>query len=53
MLGMKIDIFTAYHPQIDGQTKRLKQVLKQYLCYTINYQQDNLGDLIPLAEFAY
>jgi hypothetical protein len=27
--------------------------LEQYLCCTVNYQQDDWTDLLPLAEFAY
>ena len=31
----------------------MNQILEQYLCCTINYQQDNWTDLLHLAEFAY
>ena len=44
---------TAYHPQTDGQTERVNQVLEQFLRIYVNYQQDNWVDLLPLAEFAY
>jgi hypothetical protein len=53
LLGVKINISTAYHLQIDGQTERVNQILDQYLCGTINYQQNDWTDLLPLAEFAY
>ena len=53
ILGVKINLCTTYYTQTDGQTERVNQVLEQYLCCTINYQQDNGGDLLPLAEFAY
>jgi hypothetical protein len=43
----------VYHPQTDGQTERVNQVLEQYLHCTINYHQDNWTELLPLAEFAY
>jgi hypothetical protein len=53
ILKVKIKLSSAYHPQTDGQTKRVNQVLEQYLHCTINYHQDNWMELLPLAEFAY
>src|SRR6266540_1607657 len=52
-LGMKLHFTSGYHPEGDGQTKRVNQTLKQYLCTYCNYQQDNWSKLLPLAEFAY
>ena len=31
LLGIKLAATTAYHPQGDGQTERIKQELEQYL----------------------
>ena len=44
---------TAFHPQSDGQTERVNQVLEQYLRIFCDHQQDNWLDILPLAEFAY
>jgi RNase H-like domain found in reverse transcriptase/Reverse transcriptase (RNA-dependent DNA polymerase)/Integrase zinc binding domain/Chromo (CHRromatin Organisation MOdifier) domain/Zinc knuckle len=44
---------TAYHPQTDGQTERLNQVLEQYLRCYINYHMDDWPQWLPMAEFAY
>src|SRR6202030_1003314 len=44
---------TAYHPETDGQTERVNQILEQYIHLYINYQQDDWVSLLPLAEFAY
>ena len=43
----------AYHPETDGQTEQVNQILEQYLRVFINYQQDDRKNLLPLAEFAY
>ena len=56
-LGKVLDIhlhFTSgYHPEGDGQTERMNQMLKQYLRIYCNYQQDNWSELLLLAEFLY
>jgi hypothetical protein len=53
LLGVKINLSTTYHPQIDGQTERVNQILEQYLRCIVNYQQNDWTGLLPLAEFAY
>ena len=56
-LGKALDIrlhFTSgYHPEGDGQTERMNQMLEQYLHIYCNYQQDNWSKLLPLVEFSY
>ena len=52
-LDMNLHFTSGYHPEGDGQTERINQVLEQYLCTYCNYQQDNWAPLLPLAEFAY
>ena len=44
---------TAYHPETDGQTERINQVLEQYLRIYCNHRQDDWAQLLPTAEFAY
>src|SRR5882724_10561865 len=53
LLGIKANLSTAYHPETDGQTEWVNQILEQYLGVYINYQQVNWVNLLPLAEFAY
>lgn len=53
LLRIKPTPTTAFHPQGDGQTERLNQVLEQYLRMFTTRRQDDWVDLLPLAEFAY
>jgi transposase InsO family protein len=53
LFGIKVNLSTAYHPQTDGQTERVNQILEQYLRCIVNFQQDDWADLLPLAEFVY
>ena len=52
-LGTKSKLSTAYHPQTDGQTERLNQIVEQYLRLFINFQQNNWVMLLPAAQLAY
>ena len=52
-LGIDRRLSTAYHPQTDGQSERVNQVLEQFLRVSLNYAQDNWLSLLPLVEFAY
>jgi transposase InsO family protein len=47
------NLSTAYHPESNGQTERVNQILKQYPRMYIPYQQDDWSKWLPLAEFAY
>lgn len=52
-LRIQQNLSTAYHPETDGQTERVNQVVGTYLHLYINYDQDNWADYLPLAEYAY
>ncbi|MBW0506266.1 hypothetical protein O181_045981 [Austropuccinia psidii MF-1] len=52
-LKISRDLATAYHPETDGQTERLNQILEQYLWIYVSYNQDYWNTWLPLAEFAY
>src|SRR5260370_25106096 len=53
LLNMKLHFTSGYHPEGDGQTEWINQVLEQYLHTYMNYQQDNWAPLLPLVEFTY
>ncbi|KAK6220785.1 reverse transcriptase domain protein [Colletotrichum tabaci] len=52
-LGADHKLSTSFHPQTDGQTERINQILEQYLRCYVNYDQDNWVALLPTAQFAY
>ncbi|MBW0535732.1 hypothetical protein O181_075447, partial [Austropuccinia psidii MF-1] len=52
-LKISRDFPTAFHPETDGQTERVNQILEQYLRMYVSYHQDNWYTWLPLAEFAY
>jgi hypothetical protein len=52
-LGIHTSLSSGYHPESDGQTKRVNQILEQYLRCYVNYLQYNWCDLLPLVEFTY
>jgi hypothetical protein len=41
ILGIKLKLSTAYHPQTDGQTEIINQYIDQRLRPFVNYYQDN------------
>jgi hypothetical protein len=53
LLDISQDMSTAYHPQTDGQTERVNQVLEQYLRTYCSWDQKNWVELLPYAEFCY
>ncbi|MBW0505928.1 hypothetical protein O181_045643 [Austropuccinia psidii MF-1] len=52
-LKISWDLSTAFHPETDGQTERVNQILKQYLWMYVSYNQDDSNTWLPLAEFSY
>ncbi|MBW0481787.1 hypothetical protein O181_021502 [Austropuccinia psidii MF-1] len=52
-LKISSDLSTAFHPETDGQTERVYQILEQYLWLYVSYHQDDWHIWLPLAEFVY
>ena len=53
LLDISQDMSTAYHPQTNGQTERVNQVLVHYLRTFCAWDQKDWVDLLPYAEFCY
>ena len=55
MVGFKTKLFfsTVYHPQTDGQTERVNQIVEDMLRMHVMHWPKKLEDYIPLVEFAY
>ncbi|KAI7948528.1 hypothetical protein MJO29_010193 [Puccinia striiformis f. sp. tritici] len=52
LLNIKSATSTAYHPQTDGQTERMNQILEDYLRHFVNYNQTDWSEKLDLAEFS-
>ena len=52
LLGTKLAMSTAFHPQTDGQTERMNRTIEQVLCGYVNYQQDDWDEHLAMTEFA-
>ncbi|KAK5832718.1 hypothetical protein PVK06_016521 [Gossypium arboreum] len=52
-LGTRLDFSTAFHPQTDGQSERVIQILEDMLRGCIIDFRRSWEDYLPLAEFAY
>jgi hypothetical protein len=52
-LETKLLFSTTYHPQTDGQMKRVNQILEYMLRMHVVHQPKKWEDYLPLVEFAY
>ncbi|MBW0557182.1 hypothetical protein O181_096897 [Austropuccinia psidii MF-1] len=52
-LKISRDLSTSFHPETDGQTEMVNQILEQYLWMYVSYHQDDCYTWLPLAEFSY
>jgi hypothetical protein len=53
LLGIKLVMSMAYHPQTNGQTEYVNQELEGYLCIFTSRRQDDWDGLLPLGEFSH
>ena len=52
MLGIKTKLSTTFHPQTDGQTKRMNQEVEQYLRFFIEHRQKDWPEWLVMTKFA-
>ena len=52
-LGTIRQLSIVYHPQIDGQMKRINQEIGTFLRHYVNYQQNNWTEQLAAMEFQY
>ena len=52
MLGIETRLSTAFHPQMDEQTKQMNQELEQYLRFFVEHRQKDWLEWLASAEFA-
>ena len=52
-LGTKLNFSTAYHPQTNGQTKRVNQVLEDMIHMYGMEKSSKLEDYLHLVDFSY
>jgi hypothetical protein len=53
LLGTKLNMSTARHPQTDGQSERANRSIEEMLRHYINPSLTDWFDHLPLLEFAY
>ena len=53
LLGTKLAMSTAFHPQTDGQTKRVNRILEDMLRHYVKPVQDDWDEFLVLVEFTY
>ena len=52
-LGTRLDLSTAFHPQTDGQSERIIQILEDILRACVLDFRGSWDQYLPLMEFAY
>jgi hypothetical protein len=53
LAGVSLQMSSAYHPQIDGQTERVNQCLETFLHYFVHTCPKQCSKWLPLAEYWY
>ncbi len=51
MLGIKLKMSTAFHPETDGQTERANRIIQDCLRHYVNFEQNNWDELLSPIEY--
>ncbi|MBW0534079.1 hypothetical protein O181_073794 [Austropuccinia psidii MF-1] len=52
-LKISRDLSASFHPETDGHTERLNQILEQYLWMYVSYHHNDWHTWLPLPELSY
>ena len=52
-IGTKLKMSTAYHPETDGQIKKINQSMETYFRHYVNVKQNNWVSLLPITQLAH
>ena len=50
--GIQLKLSFSRHPQSDGASEIMKQMVENYIRCYCSYQQEDWDELLPAAEFA-
>ena len=50
-LGIQQNLFTAYHPQTNGQVERSHQEIETFLHHFVNHLQDDWEDWLAITKY--
>ena len=53
ILGIKAQLFTAFHPETNEQTERINVIIEMYLQMYVNFMQNDWACWCSSAEFIY
>ena len=53
LLGTRLNMSSAYHPQSDGQTERMNRVLEDMLRHFVNSHHDDWDDFLASARVCH
>ncbi|KAF2304640.1 hypothetical protein GH714_037238 [Hevea brasiliensis] len=53
LMGTDLRFSTSFHPQTDGQTKRINALLELYLRHFVSANQRDWPELVDVAQFSY
>ena len=51
ILGIKLKMSTAFHPETDGQTERANRIIQDCLRHYVNFDQTNWDELLGPIEY--